>query len=215
MKRLEPGAYDGSVKAALAGKPVRDFRGMVEEYFQLAINRRPTNLQRRPLVAFRFEWEYLWTIRPGWSPGKWVRQPLVIGQHVSEWVRQREPGKVFPERLLIEGRLSDSRHQVLGLKITPDEIKWTRWSYDHGEDAIKMFAELVEHFVWNPGDVFRRSSTHCCCCGKAFSDHLSMARGIGPDCIKWFQPWLDRRCAAAESLAVQREEYLAETGFSK
>ena len=186
--------HDSCIVECLEGKPVAEFHSMVEEYFRLALSRRPPTTNRRPLVAFRLEWEFRYVLRPQW---------------------RRRSREVDPAIIEVEafGGTNGMFSSVISLILAPEETRWHRWSYTDGNDAMKVFADLIGHFVRYPQDVFRRSATNCCCCGKRLTDHGSKARGIGPDCMKWFQPWLERRNAKAELVEQRRAEYFEETGF--
>jgi Family of unknown function (DUF6011) len=52
------------------------------------------------------------------------------------------------------------------------------------EDYARVLS-TIRNFLDDRRGVLARSHDHCCICGRALTDGMSMARGIGPECIKW------------------------------
>jgi hypothetical protein len=66
----------------------------------------------------------------------------------------------------------------------------------------------------DPTRLFSEQSERCCCCHKALSDPVSRTRGIGPECIRYFQTFLLKPPPRVEEYRHHaREQYLQDTGF--
>jgi len=54
---------------------------------------------------------------------------------------------------------------------------------DRNISELSALVELAEQFRLDPFAVMKQNPNHCCCCGKALTDAVSRARGIGPECL--------------------------------
>lgn len=51
--------------------------------------------------------------------------------------------------------------------------------------AFGVLLDMLGALAGKPEDLLRHS-TNCCVCGRALTDPASRARGVGPECAKWF-----------------------------
>jgi len=93
-----------------------------------------------------------------------------------------------------------------------------------GKDLI-VKRILVKHGRVMPGlpgfVPLGNGKTHCFCCGKALTDELSFARGVGPECIKEWGPypgreWVEKHAKAFKRyLGQQKRKNLQPVSFDK
>lgn len=133
--------------------------------------------KQRPKTAMRFEindW-YILTFKPeilssptGWKIGNKIR--LELRQSVKVWG--------------VKGNGC-----VLILELNPDgSITPRRWKKDieKTKEFFDVVKEYLDLFANNPELAISKNTFHCAICGKGFTDPESMARGVGPECVKGF-----------------------------
>ena len=94
---------------------------------------------------------------------------------------------------IAEDGIQLTRHKVYGLQDRkPHEIPLEEYRElkkqsrkQAMEDAESVKLALAE-FAKAPDVVMAKAGDHCCICGRVLKDERSMARGIGPECQKFF-----------------------------
>jgi hypothetical protein len=74
-------------------------------------------------------------------------------------------------------------------------VKLGRYYPRHGPENIARVLQVCRDFLAAPAVVFARSANRCCICGRALTDGVSRARGIGPECMgrcSWLLPRVER-----------------------
>ena len=184
------------VKAAIQPhqQSLEAFRGYVAPYFVLrkanAIQRAEaflagdTNIEfpRRPVIAIRlFDNQGDIVVRPKWKSVK------VNGYS--------QGGSLNAETITVE-LLRRGSFSRLDLEISPTAMAIRRC---HSNMAVnldngKFVSDTLSSFMDSPVDYFYRGDhSHCCFCGKELTDEISVSRGIGPECVKMFGYFLDKK----------------------
>jgi hypothetical protein len=132
---------------------------------------------KRPSTAMRFvidDWNTL-NIKPEIksSPTGWI-----MGDHIRVELRNT---------VIFAGKKGNGRGIIL--KLLPDgTIKPRKWWRDADKTRAEM--EMIKDYLGklstDPQSTISRNVTHCAICGRGFTDPESMARGIGPECSKFF-----------------------------
>jgi hypothetical protein len=141
---------------------------------QLEDKERP--FTRRPQVALRLRGygEQKLIVHPAWSRSS---NEVRLGHLDCE---------------LLQGK---QKRLTFGLKPDiPEHPQWSEvWA---GWRVWRIFSTVVQdvtdaltviedyHTDWRK--VLARSADYCCCCGRHLTDAISRSRGIGPECIKYF-----------------------------
>jgi len=102
------------------------------------------------------------------------------------------PGELHLDEVYVEVLIQQKdlkgKSVMLSANINEDGIKLCQWRQDPA--ATKMYiAVMIDTFkdlLDDPYKVFAQNSDHCSCCGKTLTDAISMTRGIGPECIRYF-----------------------------
>lgn len=94
--------------------------------------------------------------------------------------------------MLVGGPKATGCYVILNLK-KDGSIAPRQWKKD--KTKTKAAFELIKGFLNkladDPGKVIAQNSTHCTLCGRKFTDPDSMAKGIGPECVKLFDFLVD------------------------
>jgi hypothetical protein len=61
-------------------------------------------------------------------------------------------------------------------------LSFVAWDRDR---TLQRMAGVMREFLDDSRAVLARSRDSCAICGRPLTDGLSMARGIGPECIRW------------------------------
>jgi hypothetical protein len=154
---------------------------------------------RRPPIGVRLEIgdRYL-TATPGYNAHHNKRQ--------ADGSYSAVPGELHLEKVnievLIKANTLRGKRLMLSAKINEDGATLHRWRLD--ADATKMYVTFMldtfKGLLADPYNVFAENSDHCSCCGKTLTDAVSMTRGIGPECIKYFGH-------LEEAISLLREKY--------
>lgn len=91
------------------------------------------------------------------------------------------------QAVVFSGVKATGCHTILNLK--EDGQLWPRqWKSDMAKTmaAFDLIKNFLNELAEDPAKVVSQNSTHCALCGRKFTDPDSMARGIGPECRKLF-----------------------------
>jgi hypothetical protein len=113
---------------------------------------------------------------PGWSPQ--LKQLNVDSPHCELLV---EKTVKTPQGDAINWRKQAS------IRVNVRKGRWEagRLCYSTGEADVRRIVSTIRSFMDDGRAVLARCRDNCCICGRALTDELSRARGIGPECIRF------------------------------
>jgi hypothetical protein len=138
---------------------------------------------RRPNVSLRL-------VAEGVPAAKVVVAPA----WVKDFGRLRRTGgmsfELFVEQAVkVDGAdaLKKQRRAALRYRPGSDGGYWHigRVYYSSGREDVARVLSTLRAFVEDPRALLARSHDSCCICGRLLTDGVSMARGIGPECVKF------------------------------
>jgi hypothetical protein len=170
------------------------FRAFVAPYFVLrkadAVERAEAFLagdtmleyRRRPVIAVRlFDKQGDIVVRPKWMPVK--KNGYSQGGTLDT--------ETITVELLRRGTFSRLDLEIDAIQTV---IRRCHSKMEVNLDNVKFVSDTLSSFLDSPVDYFHRGDhSHCCCCGKELTDEISVSRGIGPECVKRFGYFLDRK----------------------
>ena len=188
-------------------------------YFQKrAADKQP---KRKPTWALRLHHQCGQTVilKPQWNR----KQVGTDKVEFELWEPLTVNDQLVPTRQLAgvinEEGLRLTQHKLRGLEnkspknVTREEFEHIRAkSKEQAMEQAESVKDALAEFARDPGAVMARSSDHCCICGKALTDERSKARGIGPECMKFFNflAELVTRDTILKSVPYEFEDYLKE-----
>jgi hypothetical protein len=156
------------------GPLFEQLQGRVEPFWEHAVIGKVYE-RRRPPLGLRI-------LALGEPAARVALYPHWLNNHgLMELVR----GKVHVEFLVMTLRYSGKLVPVkrLGFALGNGEPRIDRYYPKSISEDLGRMLEAVVAFVSDPLAAFRRSSNHCCICGKPLTDGTSRSRGIGPECL--------------------------------
>jgi hypothetical protein len=144
------------------------FRDVISGYFKTKAPEPDVVLSRRPRIVTKLpHGDYVFTVRPYWQ-----RKTVDCERMTVEALYE---GSDLGER---RGKI-----RATNFVLSPGNARITMLSARYVDDAIMNFMELARFFPIMPWTCFAKSNDFCCVCGRGLTDPLSMARGIGPECL--------------------------------
>lgn len=94
--------------------------------------------------------------------------------------------------VVFAGAKATGCYLILNLK-KDGSIAPKKWKRDKAKTkaAFEMIKDFLNKLADDPAKIISKNSTHCVLCGRKFTDPDSMARGIGPECMKLFDFLVD------------------------
>lgn len=169
----------------------------LQKFFDMTINYfrckclDKTNLERCPPVALCLrDPDHVFTMKPGYKSANKRRQQ--DGAVIVEEYGQMLYDTVYIDCISINQMPPQNGRTVLrhtkACKLRLDEQGQLThhgiWYYRYAPSAVDEFIKLVNDFILFPWQVFSRSESRCCCCGRWLTDDVSRSRGIGPECLR-------------------------------
>ncbi len=81
------------------------------------------------------------------------------------------------------------------LNLTSDGLiiprRWKK-DIDKTKEAFELVKDFLDKLATQPKKVIARNKNRCAICGRKFTDPESMARGIGPECVKMFEYFMQK-----------------------
>jgi hypothetical protein len=98
--------------------------------------------------------------------------------------------ELFVEQAVkVDGTEALRKHRRAALRYLPGNVSgdWHigRVYYSSGRADVARVLATLRAFVEDPRALLARSHDSCCICGRLLTDGVSMARGIGPECVKF------------------------------
>jgi hypothetical protein len=132
--------------------------------------------ERRPNLSLRLAVE-------GEPPARLLIHPGWVPYH-KELDTSRVELELMHEETTPEGKTKRRLELSVYLKTASGAKAGRYYLSQRGVDSAHRLAESVAAFLRNPAQEFARSAEWCCICGRALTDGVSRARGIGPECLR-------------------------------
>jgi hypothetical protein len=157
------------------GPLFQQLQGRVEPFWEHAVIGKVYE-RRRPPLGLRIP-------ALGEPAARVAIYPHWLNNHgLMELVRGKVHVEFLIMRLRFSGKLAPDKR--LGFALGNGEPRIDRYYPGTITDDLGRMVEAITDFVKDPLAAFRRSSGHCCICGKPLTDGMSRSRGIGPECLQ-------------------------------
>jgi hypothetical protein len=83
------------------------------------------------------------------------------------------------------------RTREIALSISASGVKWTHCVFATLDKSLPRLLSAIDALLKDPAGLFVASPGRCCICRKKLSDGASLARGVGPECLRMGNRFLE------------------------